>query len=284
MNTTRTRSVTLPDLRFVAIAALLPHEQHDQQRSLPLMEKLREQGVLKNPPIVTPLPSDPERFVVLDGANRVTAAGAAGLPHLVVQVVSYEDPQIRLSTWHHALIGFSFDELRAALDDVPGLRRAEADVRHARAVLARREAIAFVSHAPDVAVTLDAPGDLHERNALLNAVVDAYRTRSRFLRVTTDAFAEARAIDPEVTALVVFPHFEPAEVLELATSGARLPAGITRHLVPRRALRVNVPLDRLADRDRSLEEKNAWLGEWLSEKLAQRQVRVYEESTVLFDE
>jgi hypothetical protein len=94
----------------------------------------------------------------------------------------------------------------------------------------------------------------------------------------------ARSRYPEVTALVVFPHFEPAEVVELATAGESMPAGITRHLIRWRALRVNVPLDRLADTDRGLEEKNRWLRDWMEEKLVLRQVRFYEESTVLFDE
>ena len=83
---------------------------------------------------------------------------------------------------------------------------------------------------------------------------------------------------------VVFERFGGPEVLELATSGARLPAGITRHVVSWRALRLNVPLDTLSDTERTLEEKNRWLDEWLRDKLHQRQVRFYQESTVLFDE
>jgi hypothetical protein len=102
--------------------------------------------------------------------------------------------------------------------------------------------------------------------------------------VANDSLEEAQTDHPEVTALVVFPHFEPAEVLELATSGARLPAGITRHLVSWRALRLNVPLDLLADAQRTLDEKNRWLDEWVRDKTVQRQVRFYQEPTVLFDE
>jgi len=114
--------------------------------------------------------------------------------------------------------------------------------------------------------------------------VDRYRGRVRLHRVASDSFADAQAEHPEVTALVVFPHFAPAEVLELATSGARLPAGITRHVIPWRALRLNVPLERLADRAQTTEEKNRWLAEWLREKMLKREVRFYQESTVLFDE
>ncbi len=274
----------LPDIRFVPVDALIPHEQHDQHRSGPLVLRLREQGVLRNPPIVTPLPPDETRFVVLDGANRATAALEAGLPHIVVQVVRYEDPGIRLTTWHHALSALPPADLERALGAVEGLACLDTDLRHARAVLARREAIAFIALPDQRAITLHGGGELHQRNAVLNAVVDAYRGRTRFYRVASDLLGDARIEHPDVTALVVFPHFEPDEVLELATTGARLPAGITRHVIPWRALRLNVPLERLADRIESLAAKNLWLEEWLREKVHQRQVRFYQESTVLFDE
>jgi hypothetical protein len=284
MSTDDAPQLRMPDLRFVAVDALVPHEQHDEQRSGPLVQRLREQGFLRNPPIVAALAPDDPRFVVLDGANRATAALAAGLPHLLVQVVRYDDPGVRLTTWHHALIGLHVHELEAALATVAGLECTAADLRHAHAVLARREAIAIIAHGTDRAITLQGGADLHRRNAVLNAVVERYRTRTRFHRVANDSLVDAQAEHPEVTALVVFPHFEPAEVLELATSGARLPAGITRHLVAWRALRVNVPLDKLSDTDRTLAEKNRWLEEWLREKVHQRQVRFYQEPTVMFDE
>lgn len=274
----------LPDLRFVPVEALIPHEQHDLHRSAPLVQRLREQGVLRNPPIVTPLPPDDERFVVLDGANRATAAREAGLPHMVVQVVRYEDPDLRLTTWHHALAELPPAELERALGSIPGLACLQTDLRHARAVLARREALAFVALPDQQAITLHGGGELRERNAVLNAVVDAYRARARFYRVTSDSLADARAGHPDVTALVVFPHFEPDEVLELATTGARLPAGITRHLIPWRALRIDVPIERLADPAQGVADKNRWLEGWLREKVSRREVRFYQESTVLFDE
>jgi len=274
----------LPDLRFVPVGVLVPHERHDPHRSGPLVDRLREQGVLRNPPIVTPLAPEDPRFVVLDGANRATAAANAGLPHMVVQVVRYEDPGVRLTTWHHALGTVSIPEFRSALEAIPGLRCLEADLPHARAVLARREAIAFVALPDQRAITLHGGSDLQSHNTALNAVVDTYRTQTRLHRVASDSLVEAKAAHPEVTVLVVFPHFEPAEVLELATTEARLPAGITRHVIAWRALRVDVPLDRLADARTPLDEKNRWLQDWLTEKLLGRRVRFYQESTVLFDE
>lgn len=277
---------TLPDLRFVPVESLVPHEQYDEQRLQSLARRLREQAVLKNPPVVAPLPANggAPRFMVLDGANRSTAARAAGLPHMLVQVVEYPGPGVELSTWYHALGGFGRPELEAALARIPGLSSRAASLMHARAMLARREALAFVAYDRDQALALHGGGDIEERNALLNQVVDRYGTGCRFYRVAADSVEQAREAHPDVTAIVVFPHFEPVEILELATSGARLPAGITRHLIRWRALRLNVPLERLADPGRTLEQKTAWLEGWLRDKVASRQVRFYEEPTVLFDE
>jgi L-serine kinase (ATP) / ParB family transcriptional regulator, heme-responsive regulator len=276
----------LPDLRFVPTAALIPHEQHDPTRLDPLVQGFRQEAVLKNPPIVAPLldVAAMAEYMVLDGANRSMAAREAGLPHIVVQNVVYQRPHVILSTWHHALAGLPGPVFEEACHSIAGLEVRSESVMHARALLARREILAYAEHEGEVATTCRGGATLEERNQLLNALVDTYRLRSRFYRTSTESFEVAKERHPDVTTLVVFPHFEPVEVMELAGSGSRLPAGITRHLIRWRALRINVPIERMADRTQSLEEKNRWLAGWLEERWAKRQVRFYEESTVLFDE
>lgn len=276
----------LPDLRFVPTDSILPHEQHDDSRLEPLVRRIRESSVLKNPPIVTAFADDggDPRYVVLDGANRATAARAAGFPHMIVQVVPYDDQHVRLSTWNHALSAFPRVELEAALTGIPGLAIRPTNRLSARASLARRDALAWIQFVDGSVLSLHGGLGLQERNDLLNLIVDQYRARRGFHRVEGDALDTVRTRHADVTALIVFPHFEPAEILELSRTGDRLPAGITRHLVRWRALRLNVPIEILADTRRSLEDKNAWLGDFVREKIGLRQVRLYEEPTVLFDE
>ena len=100
MNERNGDEYALPELRFVAVDSLVPHEQHDPTRLEPLMRRILEQGKLRNPPVVAPLPGagGAPRYVVLDGANRAHAARAAGLPHVVAQIVPYTDPPVRLTT------------------------------------------------------------------------------------------------------------------------------------------------------------------------------------------
>jgi len=224
------------------------------------------------------------RYVVLDGANRSTAAQAAGWPHLVAQVVRYESPAVQLHTWYHGLAGDARERLEAGLASLPGLERRLESRLHARAMLARREALACVVLGEGDALVLLGGRTLRERNALLNDVVRIYQDRVPYVRVTTDSLTQARLEHPEISALVVFPRFDPSEVIDLASSGDHLPAGVTRHLIQWRALRVNVPLAMCEDPARPLEEKNAWLRAWLAERLEHRQVRFYEEPTVMFDE
>src|SRR5262252_245224 len=134
----------LPDLRFVPTEDIFPHELHDLQRTQPLVERLRASGTLRNPPIVTQIGDGMRvepRFVVLDGANRSTAARAAGWPHLLVQVVRYESPSVELHTWYHALTTDARDVLETGLRAQPELSVSLQDHVHARALLARREAL-----------------------------------------------------------------------------------------------------------------------------------------------
>ena len=125
--------------------------------------------------------------------------------------------------------------------------------------------------------------DLHARAGQLNALVDAYRYRGRIYRVNTDQLDQHLPYYQDVAGLIVFPRYSPAEIIELARNDARLPAGITRHVIPRRALRLNIPLEKLAEVG-PLQEKNLWLAAWMRHKLTNKEIRYYAESTWLFDE
>ena len=276
------RETEIPDLRFVATSDLVLHEQHDASRSAPLAERIKRDGFLKNPPVVVPINGD-ERFVVLDGANRTTSFLELGIPHIIVQIVDYEDPELVLDTWYHLVAELDRKEFAAEIQQIPGITFDKTDLLHARAALARRSAMAYLVCPDGDVFVARGEEDLHIRARLLNDLVDVYRFQGRIYRVNTDRLDHLMPYYEQVVALIVFPRYEPAEIIELARNDARLPAGITRHVIPRRALRLNIPLTMMAEH-KPLEEKNAWLQAWLKQKLANKQVRYYQESTWLFDE
>jgi len=156
----------------------------------------------------------------------------------------------------------------------------------ARAGLARREYLMYViRYDEEVFAARPAVSHraVHERNRVLNALVDTYKERSTLHRVMTEDLTDVKGLYPGMAGLVIFPQYDPSEVLELARDGELLPAGLTRHLIHGRALRINYPLSELKSAD-ALEGKNARLKTWLMNKLSTKEVRFYGETTYLFDE
>jgi L-serine kinase (ATP) / ParB family transcriptional regulator, heme-responsive regulator len=275
-----------PDLRILPMELLVEHEYNDAQRTAPLAQRLEAEGLLKNPPIVSPIGDGDERFVVLDGANRTTALSSLGYPHILCQVVNYEEPYVILTTWHHLLAEMDPDELTNMLAAVEGVDFFSVDYLHARAGLARRECLIYLVRVDGTVFVArpKLPGlFVSEQNQLLNALVDTYKDRGRLHRAMTDSLDEARQLYPDLSGVVVFPKYDPAEVMALARDGELLPTGLTRHLIHGRVLRVNYPLSDLKSGE-SLEVKNAKLKEWLKQKMKSKEVRFYGEMTYLFDE
>jgi hypothetical protein len=271
-----------PDLRIVAVNSLLPHEIHDEQRSAPLVRRLPLDGTLMNPPVVTQM--DDGRFVILDGANRITAFEMLGYPHILVQVVPYQQPVVELQTWYHVVSGIDGEKLASRFIEIPELEQQETSIFHAQALLAQRAVLVYYLLSDGRVFTLAGRGlDVRERTRLLIEIVQKYLHKGRLNRTNTDDIDSLRTLYPEMSLAVIFPRYEPVEILDLALEGLPLPPGITRHVVHGRALRLHYPLERLTEA-KSLEEKNIDLNHWIQERFEKRVVRFYAESTYLFDE
>jgi len=271
--------MTLPDLRVVPMAGVVLHEEADDRRISALVQRLQAEGVVKNPPIVAPL--DDDRFVVLDGANRVSALRRLGVPDVVVQVVDYG--AVTLSTWFHLVTGVREDRLLGAMGQVHGFTVRPTALGAARASLEARASIAYLVRPDGEVYDLRGDGDLAGRTALLREAVAVYKGRANIHRVQTDEMASLRPFFDDIAGLVVFPAYRPDDILALARQDVKLPTGITRHVIPERALRVNTELAFLWS-EAQPSEKNRWLAEWTRHKLQAREIRMYEEATVLYDE
>jgi hypothetical protein len=269
-------------LLIVPPGALVLHEDVDIRRVEPLVERLRVDGILKNPPVAVAVESsgrgEGRRYVILDGANRTTALWRLEAPHHVVQVVDYHE--VELDTWGHLVTGIPQERFTRLLAKV----RLNLDLttrQDARERLTRHEIAASVAKPNGEVFTLT--GGTSETQ-VLHQLTSVYNGQSTIHRVTTDNLAELLPYHDDVTALIRFPRYTPDEILHLASNGHKLPTGITRHVIPGRALRVNLPLSVLMDERQTTECKNEWLHSWMAHKLARREIRYYQESTFLFDE
>jgi L-serine kinase (ATP) / ParB family transcriptional regulator, heme-responsive regulator len=264
----------IPDLHIVSVDCLLPHEENDSQRSLPLVESLRQSKYLVNPPVIAPINND--EYVILDGANRSFAFESLNYPHILAQVVSYESSYVELDVWHHIVSRWNIEAFKDQVEALEGVTLAEGHNDDAIAHIVLPEGEEFAVQA-DV-------NNLYERNRILRQVVRLYQTQAILDRTAISKPHEVLPLYSEAIALVVFPNYQPEDIVAAAKEKAYLPPGISRHVVHGRAIRVNFPMEVLRDGTATLEDKNEALSEWMERKFANRQVRYYAEATYQFDE
>jgi hypothetical protein len=274
----------LPHLAIVPTESLRPHEHTDPQRAEPLVAALKQDGMLKNPPVVLPLGGERIRYVVLDGANRVLALAALGLPHALVQVAHPNGDSVDIKTWNHAVLCPDPDTLIGKLQADPAIRLIESDHDEAAAAVESDAAEAYLAITGGrVWKVENGQGSLADRIESLNRVVSAYDGHWNFERTSAVMPAELGHLYDRLGCLVVFPNFGVQDVVTAAAQGLFFPSGITRFVISPRALRVNFPVERLAA-EIPLSQKQADLEAWIKQLMSRRQVRYYAESTFLFDE
>jgi hypothetical protein len=271
-------------LSIVALRDVVLHEEIEFHRVEKIKQRLREDRILKNPPIVTEVrDGDATRYVVLDGASRTSALRALNIPDVLVQIVDYHSPALRLESWNHLLLDITPSALRQELDEVSCVSLVEMDEAQAQRELEARTILGYLKFSDGSIAGLRCSSDIKEQAHALNEIVRAYEGRAELYRVASTDF-EAHVADPKrLAAIMVFPRYKPDEIVQLALNGAKVPMGITRHIIPGRVLRVNLPLE-ILERAQSLDDKNAWLDAWLQDKMKNRNVRFYQEPVFLFDE
>ena len=272
-------------LRIVHLSDVVLHEQIEHDRIEQLKQRLKQDHSLKNPPIVSQAVGHDgaTRYIVLDGATRTTALREIECCDILVQIVNYHSPEVKLEAWYHMLLNAPREKLLGDMAAIPGLALEQTDETAARVALDRRAIIGYFVLADGSVRAMSGGNDLSAQANLLNRVVETYNRQYPMYRIAHTDVEQLAAEHQQLTGIMVFPRYKPGEIEWLAVSGAKLPMGVTRHIIPGRALRVNLPLD-ILERDQPLAEKNAWLDEWLKEKIRQRHVRFYQEPVFLFDE
>jgi hypothetical protein len=272
----------LPNLRILPIDSLILHEDHDAQRTLPLVEKLRAQGIMRNPPVVMPLGDGTDRYMVLDGANRVTSLQVLEFPHTVAQVVDANNPQVNLRTWNHVVWGMNTRTLTASLRKLKGVELVKVNTRKSLdAPKYMPIQVRFLGG--NFHILMEDPSDLATHIETMHSIVNTYKTRASLDRTSQTLIDTFKKIYPDLTALFIFPSFKIKTVLKLAGQNIVLPTGITRFTVSPRALHLNYPLHELSSA-KPLEYKQEYLEQWIEERVKKKGVRLYSEATFLFDE
>jgi L-serine kinase (ATP) / ParB family transcriptional regulator, heme-responsive regulator len=255
----------LPDLRVAPIEEIRPHEDFDPFRVDRLRDRIDSDGIQINPMVCTTAPDG--TYVLLDGATRREAFNRLGAPHAVIQIV---DPtSVTLETWHHVLQNGKADTLMEALEASESFQ------------------LVADSGTPRINVGGDAWKTARavsvSTNACLNALVDCYHGQMTVTRVTDPREKSVQSTHHDWTAIVEFPALTIDDVMTAATEADYVPAGITRFVVPARALRLNIPLDFLMD-TADTAAKQEHLDAILTKRAREGRIRRYDEPVIILDD
>lgn len=270
----------LPNLTLVPLEYCVLHESTDAGRVNRLALRLDAEQLLRNPPIVARYAAS-ERLMVLDGATRTTALRQLGFTAAPVQIVNYADARVELHTWAHLLHNVNVHTLLRALRSLDGLHLRPIEARDAHQTVHERAVIGSLLTSDGDAWSLEGGDSLVAEAHLLEQVFRCYVARATVQRLPHDERLTPPSL-PVGTIAAIYPRYTKLDLLELTHAGGILPAGITRHVIPGRALRLNVPLAHL--RTGSFAAQQSWFAAWVAERIATGHARLYNEPTWLFDE
>ncbi|MFN2144627.1 MAG: hypothetical protein ACK2T7_04705 [Anaerolineales bacterium] len=265
-----------PYLEILPAEQIRLHEHHDPQRTAPLKSRIDNSGVLYNPPLVIPFSNGGDDYMVLDGANRVTSMKELGLPHILVQIAD-PDTMVHLQTWNHVIWRISQEELVEKILEIDNIHMLKTSNRYflpydlAMIQLADGKTFRLSTSAPEL------------RSDKISELVKMYGDLAHFDRTMIEDINNLEGLYEDLAGLMIYPQFNIGEVVQFCQDGRLLPAGVTRFIVSPRALRVNYPLQNLSG-DHTLAEKREILRMFIQDRLDKKGVRIYTETTVLYDE
>jgi hypothetical protein len=236
-------------LCVVPIDHLLLHENFDQRRVSKLRKELKADGILKDPIMVV---RHQDAFIVLDGATRTQAMVELGIEKIVVQLLEYDDNTIRLMHWNHLLRGIDPQQLLINIQEIAGSKGSPCKMDKLEAALAAKQSLLGIVTDRGQVLSFKGPRNLDSLLPFLNRVVDTYSNEAEVHRISEHDMAGLTRRFPDLSTVILFPTFDPSEVIHCALSSTKIPAGITRHILNCRITGANVPLDWLGQEKTAL--------------------------------
>lgn len=270
----------LPDLKIIPVDQIVFHEEPDNERSSSLEIFLQKEGKIKNPPIVAYY-NDHGHSILLDGANRITALKNLGVKDVIVQRIDLFDPDLIFLNWHHAIEKLSKDSLLNEIKKIDGVQIKNTEEEDK--IDFDEQGLCKISFRDGTVYHILTATNLLTKIALLNKLTAIYHGFDYMDRVSYTNLEHLKRNYPEFCSVISFRKITKEELIRIVENGKKLPSGVTRIILPKRALRLNVPLDILRF-EAPVEEKNHWLQKRINQQVKDKSIRFYFEPTFLFDE
>src|SRR3989344_3614405 len=212
-------------LQVVPLKDILPHEKFDDNRALPLADKLKADGLLANPIIVARL--EHGKFGQLDGMNRLSAFRMMKIPGILAQIIDYQDLEnVELGSWVHLFSG-KIENMRDHLKKVDGLIVKEGKMDQVRNRYIQSEGLDRLCTLVDKhknVITVAYNGNLLEKIIRLNDIVAFYANRIERGVLPANAAREDIGFmfkeHPSCEIMSVFPTFARHQIIKVVRQGS----------------------------------------------------------------
>lgn len=274
----------------LTIAILDTSSLHIHEKTIPqllqhLTASIAADGHVKDPIIV-----DKKTLTILDGVHRVAALKHLRIPRIPACLVDYKNPNVKVSNWYRTIA------------DTSNLHSAVKNLKIPRVTIETHQEnnVSSVGTPPNVAAIKLRSSTLliksrftsiGEAYHIIEKIESKLRTSRLKIRYQTERDALHSLQAGSVEAVICTPKLTKKKIIDLALSGAILAAKTTRHVIPVRPMRLNVPISLLKKDKKSLSEANRELRNMLQNKRLRTlppgtvlDGRRYEEELYIFEE
>ncbi len=257
----------LSKLDIIPLDKLLGHEQ-----TLPKNEVYLKEAMLNIGKLVDPLIVEKNNFVVLDGNHRFSVLKSLRCASAVCQLVDYNDPNIKVGGWFPTTDSFP-EKIGALKCDI-------VDFETGKMAVENKEAFFMaVTKAPSgiKCCLYESSGDS------LDQIVNDQQHMLKKMEGEKGLFyvEDFNGMEYVESGRTVFfrRNFTKDEIIETAKKHVPLPPKSTRHSIPDRIIRLNLPLGWLNEDDIATAKQN--LAEMIKKRTADFSIRRYTESVLV---
>lgn len=268
------------ELKLIRTSGILLHEECEDDRYNKLIERFRKEKVLYNPLIVG---EHKGKHILIDGANRFEALRRIGCKTVLAQVVQYNNPRVHLKSWYHFVARLSEDVIGEYLLNNKLAHRITAPIDFMERFHQRLNFVGVITNR-NRAMCIEFSHRLPEMLHQLCNLNKFYEQKFNYNRIDSDvSLSKLKRFLGSNGVLFIYPFFKKVDIVKIASSKGKLPAGITRHILPNRILHIKYSIE-LMKSDRNLDLRNRELKQLIDNKIDNRKARLYKESIMIFDE
>jgi len=264
------------ELKLLPSQDVALHEECEDNRYSRLVERFNDENVLYNPLIVA---NHNGSYILIDGANRFEALRQIGCKAILAQLVDYASNDVVLKSWYHFVSYMTIEELLEFASSNKLSTKVLADIRKPES---KNELIVHSTSGKILSVSLNS--GLEKMLAELSALNRFYDEKYSYTRIDSDTdISNIKELSPDEGLLFIFPELSKDDIVKIAVLQQKLPAGISRHLIPNRVLHIKILIDALKT-DENIIKRNEELQKHIQHKIDSKKVRLYREPILVFDE